>query len=620
MKNTKLRFKPIAITIILLIQFLIIDTSHAGQQKEFSKNQIVVKLKDLNIANIRGLSAYVRRQFKAKKISSLRAPNAEFALTRVPTAAQAKSMINKINAFDSNVNKKASKGRLARVAKQKDISINNSFLITLPNNVAADKIQGKLATRKYIAEISLNYQIQEMSYPRDQFVSADGRNLIINPKTNKAYAWHLNAIEAFSGYNERGRGITIAVIDDGTVEVRNGFSSIPERLENPEFQGSDWINNGEIANTGVDNDGNGYIDDVNGVNMIEVEACRGGETAHCNSKITSTPWLSHSDYHGLAVKTFIAAKADNGIRLAGIADHAKIMGIKVITARKYERGSIYGKYQTHSTVAKAIIYATDNGADIINMSFGLNLDIFKQSERKIIDDAISYASRNGVIMVAASGNDGVEGSNTFPSANANVISVASSNIKNELSTFSNWGSIVDLAAPGENVITMPTRETSSGAFSTNRFYQESELRDPKNVYSTSGTSFASPIVAATIALMLEKNNTLSLNQIRTILKNSSSPIVGNKKGVKGGIVNIKRALAQVPALNSNTELAIRQNPRNRFDVNNDGHVQPIDALLILNAINNPALRTSPNLFLDVNGDGFVQPLDALLILNHISRN
>ena len=237
--------------------------------------------------------------------------------------------------------------------------------------------------------------------------------------------------------------------------------------------------------------------------------------------------------HGTGVAGLIGAVRNNGYGIDGIADNVKIMAIKAVP-----NGDEYDK-----DIANAIRYAVDNGAKVVNMSFGKKLSPHK----KWVDDAIKYAAAKDVLLVQASGNDNqdVDVKPEFPNDNFldgttsdNVISVgASSALKDEnlAASFSNYGKKnVDVFAPGVKV----TSIDKDAEFNT-----------------ADGTSFASPITAGVAALVLEYYPTLSARQLKEVILASAKPenIQVIKPGTKqkvdfttlsktGGIVNALEAL------------------------------------------------------------------------------
>jgi subtilisin family serine protease len=242
-----------------------------------------------------------------------------------------------------------------------------------------------------------------------------------------------------------------------------------------------WTNAGEIPNNGIDDDGNGYIDDIHGINTLIRDK---------NGKATSENMDTHS--HGTHVSGTIGAKQNNRIGIAGIASNVKIMGIRTVPNNGDEKDI---------DVAEAFIYAAKNGAKIINCSFGK----YSNEGEKLIPDTIKYIGDNyGVTVIAAAGNDSsdIDKKPTYPASfdAENLIVIASTGSNGSLSYFSNYGKVsVDVAAPGGNI------------YSTL----------PNNKYgSMSGTSMATPTTVGVFAELMSLHPELSPKELKNILFNS----------------------------------------------------------------------------------------------------
>lgn len=243
--------------------------------------------------------------------------------------------------------------------------------------------------------------------------------------------------------------------------------------------------------------------------------------------------------HGTFVSGLIAANRNNGIGINGIVEAVKIMAIRVVPD-----GDEYDK-----DVALAIKYAVDNGADIINMSFGK----YHSSNKFMVDSALQYAEKKGVFLFHASGNESINNDRvrSFPNPYLenghkvnNWLNVgASTRVKDKYlaSDFSNYGKkTVDFFAPGDDIISTY----------------------PQNTYALAGgTSFASPIAAGVAALVWSYYPELTVNELKTVLLNSATSIsqkvlvpqtygLFKKKvafsdlSVTGGIVNAYKALKE----------------------------------------------------------------------------
>ena len=256
-----------------------------------------------------------------------------------------------------------------------------------------------------------------------------------------------------------GKGIVVAVVDTG---VDRNHDDLKDNI---------WTNSKEIPNNGKDDDGNGYVDDVYGWNF----------DGNDNNTLDVAG-------HGTHVSGTIAGE-NNDFGVTGIAYDAKIMPVKVLN----DSGS--GSYDA---IAQGIRYATDNGANVINLSLGSSYP------NSALESALKYASSKGAIVVMAAGNDsGLEPGYPARYADETGIAVGAVDKENNLASFSNlagFNPLTYVTAPGVDV------------YST----------IPGNKYASySGTSMASPHVAGVVALMLSANPNLTDAQVRQILEDTS---------------------------------------------------------------------------------------------------
>jgi subtilisin family serine protease len=258
----------------------------------------------------------------------------------------------------------------------------------------------------------------------------------------------------------QGAGVTVAVVDTGA------------RLDHPDLAPNIWTNFGEIPGNGVDDDHNGYVDDVHGVDLT-----------------TTKPGQDLSDGfgHGTHVAGIIAAAA-NGRGVVGVAPRAKLMIVKVMDAQG--RG-------TTGAVAEGIRYAAANGARIINLS------IQGDTPDPRLNDAIAAAGAANALVVVAAGNSSrdIDSKPSYPASIAapNLIAVAatSPDTGRALNEASNYGRLdVQLAAPGENILST----ANTGGY-----------------ISLTGTSMAAPMVAGVAALAASVNPRLSATDLRALL-------------------------------------------------------------------------------------------------------
>lgn len=223
--------------------------------------------------------------------------------------------------------------------------------------------------------------------------------------------------------------------------------------------------------------------------------------------------------HGTHVGGTVAAVTDNQIGVAGVAPDVTLMSAKVLS----DSGS--GSY---ASVAAGIVAAADAGAQVISMSLG------GPSNSAVITEAIKHAMSKGALSVAAMGNDGNERP-SFPAAIDGVFSVGATDINNKIARFSQYGSHIDISAPGVNIMATFPRN-ASGMPGT-------------NYGAISGTSMATPIVSGVAALVMSQNPGITAEQVKTILKASAvdQGDAGFDKYFGAGIVNAEAALNASPA-------------------------------------------------------------------------
>jgi subtilisin family serine protease len=295
-----------------------------------------------------------------------------------------------------------------------------------------------------------------------------------------AQQWYHQKIRAYASWKffVPDKRIIIALIDTGVDYLH------------PDLQGSLWVNNKEDLNGNgrldsldinhIDDDENGYIDDVIGWDFTDAARFPDGGDFQ---EPDNDPMDAYPQGHGTQIAGIIAAQANNGIGIAGLVPGCPVMNLRAGTSQGYLE---------EDDVARAIIYAIENNAKIINMSFG---DVIVSP---FLEEVIAYAYDQSVILVASAGNDG---SNTihYPAGFAKTISVGATNQNDQRCSFSNWGQTLDLVAPGCDILTTMPQE---------------------GYRSVQGTSFSAPMVSAAAALVLSKDISYSNEQVRNILKTS----------------------------------------------------------------------------------------------------
>ena len=263
----------------------------------------------------------------------------------------------------------------------------------------------------------------------------------------------------------------------------------------PDLQGNLWKNSKETPGNGRDDDGNGYVDDYYGVNIV-----RGGGDA------------TDTNGHGTHVAGIIAARGDNGMGVSGVCWTGSVMAVKFMNA--VGQGKV-------SDAAEGIAYAVRKGAKVINGSFG------SASNSTTLHDAVKEAKENGVLLVVAAGNDGMNNDKTpvYPASwtDGNILAVAASTDDDGLASFSNYGaSSVDVAAPGEGIVS-----TYLGGLYA----------------SQSGTSMAAPFIAGMAGVLRARNSSATYSELRTGLRQKvDKPAAFKDKVLYDGRANLVRAL------------------------------------------------------------------------------
>ena len=288
--------------------------------------------------------------------------------------------------------------------------------------------------------------------------------------------WGVKKIGAPSAWDTAtGSGIVVAVVDTGV------------DYNHPDIAGNIWRNTKEVAGNGIDDDGNGYIDDVMGWDFI-------GST-YQNPTQGNNP-VDHFG-HGTHVSGTIAAIGNNSLGVIGVAWQAQIMAVK---------GLDDSGFGLDSTLGPAIIYAANNGAEVISNSWG------GPGSSQTIADAISYAYSLGAVVVAAAGNNSDDARNYYPANLPQVITVAATDHNDLSAYFSNWGSKIDVAAPGVDILSLRAAGTSMGT--------------PVGPYYTraDGTSMATPHVSGLSALLLSEHPQYSNEDVRQAIRTSATDL------------------------------------------------------------------------------------------------
>ncbi len=281
-----------------------------------------------------------------------------------------------------------------------------------------------------------------------------------------------------------GGDVTVAVVDSGI------------DLSNPDLSENLWTNPGEIAANGLDDDSNGFVDDVHGADTV-------GHDGDPSDGLG----------HGTAVASLIGARGNNGLGITGVAWRVRMMPVKVL----HDSG-----WGTTVTLITGLRYALANGARVINLS------VNGTEPSQALEEAIRQAEAQGALVVTSAGNDGVNRDRvaSYPASiqSPAVLTVASTNRGGGLGSGSAYGGAVDIAAPGEGVIA----DGLNGGFTTQ-----------------SGTSFAAAYVSGAAALLAAARPNATGAQLRNALVRSARRGAGVDRWIGGGRLDVRAALKRL---------------------------------------------------------------------------
>jgi thermitase len=389
--------------------------------------------------------------------------------------------------------------------------VKTNKLEALKQELAANEAV-EYAQKDFFGEKRLRPKLEQLDFATVSMKRFTEANFVSfnDPDASKLWAFNstagMNVSEAYDSLpSTQASEIIVAVVDTGVDHNHEDLKDIM------------WTNEKEIAGNGIDDDNNGYIDDIHGINTL-VRDAQGSATVNTMG----------SHWHGTHVAGTIAATQNNGIGIAGVASNVKIMAIRTVPDDADE---------LDSNIVEAYLYAAKNGARLINCSFGKEINEGGMVVRDTINE---IGKKYNTLVIASAGNDSSgpfawhnnDSSPKYPAAfdSENLLVIASTTSSGSLSTFSNIGiKTVDIAAPGSNIYS-----TIIG-----------------NKYGmASGTSMASPNITGVAAMVLGYYPKLSATELKSLLMKSATPVAAFKNQiVSGGRVNLKAALAKARTTN-----------------------------------------------------------------------
>ncbi|OGY85040.1 MAG: hypothetical protein A2898_02825 [Candidatus Kerfeldbacteria bacterium RIFCSPLOWO2_01_FULL_48_11] len=332
--------------------------------------------------------------------------------------------------------------------------------------------------------------------------NAEYRATLIPDDTYFASQWSLDIAGASQAWDSTtgDASVVIAIVDSGV------------QIDHPDLAANVWVNTDEIAGNAIDDDHNGYVDDRNGWDFAE-------DTQSPKPKFHDG-WTTTGIHHGTVVAGIAAAVGNNAKGIAGVAYSATIMPIRVLD---------HTGHGSTLTVAEGVQYAAENGADIINLSFVGN------TYSATLAGAISQARSQGILVVASAGNDGVDldVSPRYPVCDDDVIGVAATDSSDQKTSFSNYGSCVDISAPGINMYGTVVYDVAQGL---TEYYQTGWY----------GTSASAPFISGALALAKSHNLLQTAVNLETALGETAFDIstlnAGYANDLGAGRVNLSALL------------------------------------------------------------------------------
>lgn len=342
------------------------------------------------------------------------------------------------------------------------------FLIRLSTETSLQQVKEQLINSAEFEYVQYNYINELYRIPNDPYY--------LNQKI------YLDLINASKAWDKSigSHQILVGLVDSGI------------NFSHPDLQSNIFINPSEIADNGIDDDGNGLIDDVKGWDFVDAPGMIGIGMGDYTGQDSDA---SDEIFHGTHVAGIIAAEGNNNEGISGISWLMKILPVRAGFKTSGGQG-----FLEDDDAAAAIIYSADMGCQVINLSWG------DKNYSPIIEDACNYAYSKGSIVVASAGNT-PEPVISYPAKLQHVIAVGAVDQFSQLTGFSSYGPELDIVAPGQEILS---------TYSSDNLY-----------FNQSGTSMSAPFVSGAIALLLSNNQQMTFEQVRSRLHASAKDLGQN---------------------------------------------------------------------------------------------
>gem|GEM_PF-4602670 len=553
------KYIPLLIVLLILVSFLVpVPTKIFALENTYKPNEVIVKFKNssdlvgsFSSENVKGMSSTNSKKVleTTKTHGTLAKFNQNLDIKKVKTVVPVK------------INTEGTKS-VKRLETPKN-GLENVVKIEYNNKVSPKRASELLLEDPNIEWAEPNFiKKAYTAEPNDPFFKLQW-SLKNTGQVGGAAGKDINLLKAWD-IQKTAENIPICYIDTGAYAYRDYYYIVPDATKNEPGVQFFWKNPNEIPDNRIDDDKNGWIDDVYGV---DTHIPQNLASAGCFST------LCGASGHGSEGVSIIASVPNNNFAMTGILQKAKVKDVASL--------SVFGSGTTEDVV-KGLNYSVSIGCKIINASYGGG------DYSNLEKEAMSQVKNAGILFVAAAGNDG-KNLDTNPSYPANydldnIISVAATNNKGELASFSNYSSTkAHIAAPGKDI------PVESGW--------------EKDVTYVDGTSFSAPHVTAVSALVWAKNPNWNYKKVREAILEGGK----TSQSLQGKVLNGKTLDAYGALIyGTNTPTPTPNNITPTPTPNNSTPTPPT-----------PSLTPKYNPKYDANKDSKVDILDVIFLLQYI---